>query len=100
MSWRDREYNHGGHGGGGALNGVMAVLNGCVPLGRWFGIRVRVHASLILFVVLTMAFGPSGTKGVGLGDVATAMGLSDWRRRSVGSRQGLTGYWRRCRRMG
>jgi hypothetical protein len=45
MSWREREYNHGGHGGGGALNGVMAVLNGCVPLGRWFGIRVRVHAA-------------------------------------------------------
>ena len=75
MSWRDREYNHGGYGGGGALNRVMAVLNGCVPLGRWFGIRVRVHASLILFVVLTMVFGRSGTKGVGVGDVATAMGL-------------------------
>jgi hypothetical protein len=27
MSWREREYNHGGHGGGGALNGVFMLLH-------------------------------------------------------------------------
>lgn len=75
MSWRDREHNQGGSGGAGALSGVVSLLNGCVPLGRWFGVRVRLHASLILFILLTLVFSPSGSKQVRFADVATAMGL-------------------------
>ncbi|HEX2973764.1 MAG TPA: site-2 protease family protein [Tepidisphaeraceae bacterium] len=54
MSWRDRDYNQGDFSGGGILHPLLAILNGAVPLGRWFSIRVRVHASLILFIGLTL----------------------------------------------
>lgn len=54
MSWRDGDYNRGGYGGG--FSGFWAVLNGSVPLGTWFGIRVRVHASLLIFVALVLLF--------------------------------------------
>lgn len=76
MSWRDREYRDGREAaGGGAMGAAMSLLNGCVPLGRWFGIRVRLHASLIVFIALSLAFGPSVNQGLGVADIATAMGL-------------------------
>ena len=42
----------------------MWLLNGSLPLGTWFGIRVRMHSSLIIFMALTLLF--AETKG-GLG---------------------------------
>lgn len=55
MGWQDRDYNQSGAGSGTA-NPVLNALMGSVPLGTWFGIRVRVHASLIIFMVLTTLF--------------------------------------------
>jgi stage IV sporulation protein FB len=56
MSWRDREYNQSKYSGG-TGNSLLWLLTGSVPLYRAFGIRVRLHASLILFIVLTLLIG-------------------------------------------
>jgi stage IV sporulation protein FB len=56
MSWRDREYNQSKYSGG-TGNSLLWILTGSFPLFRVFGIRVRVHASLVLFIILTLLFG-------------------------------------------
>ncbi|HEV8607437.1 MAG TPA: site-2 protease family protein [Tepidisphaeraceae bacterium] len=71
MSWRDREYNQSKYSGG-TGNSLLWILTGSVPLFRAFGIRVRLHASLILFIVLTVLFG--GTSGYFLSDRLITMG--------------------------
>jgi Zn-dependent protease len=53
MSWRDRDYNRG-YGEGGIGSPLLGILFGSVPLGTYFGIRVRVHASLIILVITTL----------------------------------------------
>jgi Zn-dependent protease len=55
MGWQDRPYyrDRGDTSG----NPLMWVLNGSVPLFEIFGIRVRVHASLLLCVLLVLLFG-------------------------------------------
>jgi len=73
MSWQDRDYSRSGWGGGG--NFWMKLLAGSLPLGRWFGIRVGVHSSLILFIIFTMALGPSSMEHFRFADAATAMGI-------------------------
>ena len=55
MAWQDRDYYR--EGGSGMSNPLMWLLYGSVPLFRLFGIRVRAHASLLLFVVMALVFG-------------------------------------------
>lgn len=51
MSWRDRDYNHtGAPPGGFSLNSPLAILNYSLPLGSPFGIRIRLHFWLLLFL--------------------------------------------------
>lgn len=71
MSWRDRDYNLDGPGGGGSR--FWAILAGSVPLGRWFGIRVRVHASMLWVVGLTILL--SAGENYALADRAISMAL-------------------------
>ena len=46
MAWQEREYV-GRPYGGGWRSVLYTLFRGSVPLGKWFGIRVRVQASLI-----------------------------------------------------
>src|SRR5690349_1215452 len=71
MSWRDREYNQSKYSGG-TGNSLLWLLTGSVPLFRVFGIRVRLHASLIFCILLTIAFG--GTEGFAIVDRMITMG--------------------------
>src|SRR5882762_6657885 len=66
MSWRDREYN------GGTGNSLLWFLTGSVPLFKAFGIRVRIHSFMILFIVGTIVF--AGAKGYDLTDRLITMG--------------------------
>lgn len=71
MGWEDRPYYRDRPQGtpGGA---IVAALNGSLPLGSWFGIRVRMHASLIIFMAITLLFaGSSG--GLGVKNALTSM---------------------------
>jgi Zn-dependent protease len=48
MGWQDRDYNRSiNYGGMPFSNPLMNLIFGSVPLGRWFGIHVRMHASLL-----------------------------------------------------
>ena len=50
----------------------MWILNGSVPLGTFFGIRVRMHASLLILMIVTLLF--AGTpKGLGVANAVTSM---------------------------
>lgn len=71
MSWRDREYNQSKYSGG-TGNSLLWLLTGSVPLYRAFGIRVRLHATLILFIVLTLILG--GFPGFYFNDRLITMG--------------------------
>ena len=76
MSWRDREYNQSEYGGGrGSMSPLMSLLTGSVPIGTWFGIRVRLHASLIIFIVLMLLLGPATIDGFDYTDAITSMGI-------------------------
>jgi Zn-dependent protease len=54
MGWQDRDYNQVGNTR--YQNPILNLLFGSLPLGTWFGIRVRVHASLILLIILELVF--------------------------------------------
>ncbi len=63
MGWQDREYAHGGSGGTGGFGMFSSragsrfsdnPLNWSPTIGRLFGIRVRVHITLILFVAFEL----------------------------------------------
>jgi len=71
MGWQDRSYYRDRSYGSG--NPLMWLLTGSVSLGRWFGINVRVHASLIVFVALMMLF--SGGVGGPLAAAKTSVVL-------------------------
>src|SRR5687767_785826 len=60
MGFQDRHYYR--EGGGAVSNPLMWLLTGSVPLFTLFGVRVRMHASMILFIGLTLLFsgGPTG----------------------------------------
>jgi Zn-dependent protease len=60
MAWQDRPYyrDHS-HSTG---NPLMWLLVGSVPMGTWFGIQVRLHASMILFAALILVL-PSSVGG-------------------------------------
>src|SRR2546421_3599082 len=56
MGWQDRSYyRDSGRGEGSPL---MWLLNGSVHIFTVFGIRVRLHASLIVWIALILLFGP------------------------------------------
>ena len=71
MGWQDRDYSRIGDAR--FRNPLMNFLFGSVPLGTWFGIRVRLHSTLILWVIFEFLF--SGTK-YGLGPERTAISLT------------------------
>lgn len=67
MGWQDRDYNRGGGGGfgggfrggpggGGLRSGLLWLLWGSIPIGRYFAINVRVHITFILFAVFQLFF--------------------------------------------
>jgi Zn-dependent protease len=55
MGWQDRSYYR--DSGSGSHNPLMWLMTGSVPLFTAFGIRVRMHASLLVMVVLVLLFG-------------------------------------------
>ena len=55
MGYQDRPYYR--DSGSGAFNPLTWALTGSVPLFTAFGIRVRAHASLVIFCVLVLLFG-------------------------------------------
>jgi Zn-dependent protease len=59
MSWRERDHEQQDNAGRGALGPLVALFTGSVPLGTWFAIRVRAHATLIAFILLTLLFSPA-----------------------------------------
>ena len=71
MSWRDREYNQSKYSGG-TGNSLLWLVTGSVPLFTVFGIRVRIHSFMILFMLLTVLFG--GMRGFELSDRMITMG--------------------------
>lgn len=52
MGFQDRAYYRDSNRPGG--NPLMWLLTGSVSLGTWFGINVRLHAALIIILVLTL----------------------------------------------
>jgi stage IV sporulation protein FB len=54
MGWQDRDYNR--IGSTRFQNPIWNLLFGSLPLGTWFGIRVRIHATLILLIVGELIF--------------------------------------------
>src|SRR4051794_14999246 len=55
MGFEDRPYYRDSTGSSG--NPMMWLLTGSVPLFTVIGIRVRLHASLLVFIVLVLLFG-------------------------------------------
>lgn len=72
MGWRDRDYNRSGYGGASPAHPLLNLFIGSVPFGTWFGIRVRIHASLLWVIGLTLLFG--FTQSLPLGQRAISMG--------------------------
>ena len=55
MGWTDRDYNQSKYGGRGGQ--LLSLLSGSVKVFRLARIDVRIHASLIIAVVLVLLFG-------------------------------------------
>jgi stage IV sporulation protein FB len=51
VSWRDRDYNQINFGGRQISNPILNILFGSVPIGTWFGARIRIHSTLILYAI-------------------------------------------------
>ena len=70
MGWEDRPYyrDRGSTRG----NPLLWLVGGSVPLGTWFGIRVRMHASMIILIVLTLLFAET-RNGMGAWNAVTSM---------------------------
>ena len=71
MAWQDRHYYRDPSSGAG--NPLMWLLTGSVHLFTVFGIRVRLHASLIVFTVLVLLLGLG--RGTTLHDRAVSMAV-------------------------
>src|SRR3954471_22856502 len=54
MAFQDRSYYR--DGGRSSGNPLMWLLSGSVNLGTWFGITVRMHASMIVLLALALIF--------------------------------------------
>ena len=59
MGWQDRDYYRERRF---SSNPLMWLLSGSIPLFVVAGIRVRAHASLLIFIVLTLLFSDLGAK--------------------------------------
>ena len=70
MAWQDRPYYRDRSSS--PTNPLMWLLNGSVPLFTLFGIRVRMHVTLILFIALTLLFSETHG-GIGEKSAATSM---------------------------
>ena len=70
MGFQDRPYYRDRSGSTG--NPLMWLLTGSVPLFTIFGVRVRMHATLILYIAMELIFS-GGERGLGPGNALTAM---------------------------
>lgn len=59
MAWQDRPYYRDRYSG--RANPLMWLVSGSVSLGTWFGIHVRMHAMMLVFIVWTIVFRSFGT---------------------------------------
>jgi stage IV sporulation protein FB len=59
VGWQDRDYSRGQSYG---ANPLMWLVSGSVPLFVAFGIRVRAHASLIIFIAITLLLSDLGAR--------------------------------------
>ncbi|HEX8236004.1 MAG TPA: site-2 protease family protein [Abditibacteriaceae bacterium] len=71
MGWQDRDYSRSRYESGGFGRKILGFLNGSVSLGEWFGIRVRVHATLIILIAVNLLFSNS-RGGMGIRDALTS----------------------------
>src|ERR1700678_451826 len=55
MGWEDRPYYRDRRG---YSNPILAALTGSVPLFTAFGVRVRAHVFLLIFIALELLLGP------------------------------------------
>src|SRR5256885_297677 len=72
MAFSDRPYYR--EGGGATGNPLMWFVNGSVPLFAVFGVRVRMHASMIVYIAFELIFS-GGPKGLGPKNALTAMAI-------------------------
>ena len=72
MGWQDRPYYR--DAGSSSGSPWMWLLNGSVPLFTVFGIRVRMHVTLLLLIVLGL-FGAVLPHGMGLTNALTVFGV-------------------------
>src|SRR3954464_11683353 len=72
MGFQDRSYYR--EGGGTTSNPLMWLLNGSVPLFTVWGVRVRMHATLLIFMILQLVFS-GGPNGIGPRSALTSMAI-------------------------
>jgi Zn-dependent protease len=72
MAWQDRPYYRERGSTGWSSNPLMWLWNGSVPLGTWFGIRVRMHATMVIYILLTVLLAET-RGGLGATNAVTAM---------------------------
>ena len=73
MGWQDRPYSAPPQRGGFDFKGFNfnSILTGSLSLGVWFGIHVRVHASLLLLLLFNVLFA-GGRGGMGFQDAVVS----------------------------
>jgi Zn-dependent protease len=72
MAFQDRHYYR--EGGGATGNPFMWLLTGSLPLFTIMGVRVRMHASLLVYMILTLLFS-GGPNGIGPKSALTSMAI-------------------------
>jgi Zn-dependent protease len=72
MAFQDRHYYR--EGGGATGNPLMWLLTGSLPLFTVWGVRVRMHASLLVYMILTLLFS-GGANGIGPKSALTSMAI-------------------------
>src|SRR5258708_16846974 len=59
MGWQDRPYYRDrSHG---PMNPLQWLVSGSLSLGTWFGIHVRMHASMVVFIAWMLVFRGMGS---------------------------------------
>ena len=71
MAWQDRPY-YRDRSDTGSFNPLTWLWSGSVPLGTWFRIRVRMHATMVIYILLTVLFAET-RNGLGAANAVTAM---------------------------